>query len=88
MNEIAQRVPLYAKMSYERLRITARRRSSVQTVGGDSVEPVELRLANLFGDISGVDMGDRFGINADAKFDVKFVEPKAEQAGQADGTWR
>ena len=74
MNEITQTVPQYAKMSHERLRVTARRRSSVQTVGGDSAEPVQMALGQLFGDVSGAQWASVSEINADARFDVKFVE--------------
>lgn len=74
MNEITQTVPQYAKMSHERLRVTARRRSSVQTVGGDSAEPVQMALGQLFGDVSGAQWASVSETNADAGFDVKFVE--------------
>lgn len=77
MNEITQTVPQYAKMTHERLRVTARRRSSVQTVGGDSSEAVYIALGELFGDISGVPWATESETNTDAKFDVKFVEPNA-----------
>src|SRR5581483_1501286 len=80
IDEIAQRVPLYAKMSHERLRITARRRSSVQTVGGDSAEPVQIALGELFGDESGVMWQSVSESNADTKFDIKLVEPKESAA--------
>lgn len=76
MNEITQTIPQYAKMSHERLRVTARRRSSVQTVGGDSAEPVQIALGELFGDVSGVQWATVSETNADAKFDVKNVAPK------------
>ncbi len=80
MNEIAQRIPLYAKMSHDRLRITARRRSSVQTVGGDSVEPVQIALGELFGDVSGLMWQSVAESNPESKFDVKFIEPKESAA--------
>lgn len=80
MREITQTIPLYAKMSYERLRITARRRTSVITVGGDSAEPVQIALGELFGDVSGVPWATVSESNPDAKFDVKFVEPKPQAA--------
>lgn len=80
MHEITQTVPLYAKMSHDRLRVIARRRSSVQTVGGDSVEAVFIALGELFGDVSGVPWATVSESNPDAKFDVKFVEPKAPAA--------
>ncbi len=85
MNEITQTIPQYAKMSHERLRVTARRRSSVQTVGGDSAEPVQIALGELFGDISGVQWATVSETNADAKFDVKYVEPKTQ--GSSEGTY-
>jgi formate dehydrogenase major subunit len=44
MNEIAETVPGYAGMTYDRLGVTARRRSSVLTVGAESVEPVQIAL--------------------------------------------
>ena len=78
MNEITQKIPQYAKMSHERLRVTTRRRSSVQTVGGDSAEAVQIALGELFGDISGVQWATVSETNADAKFDVKFAEPKTQ----------
>ncbi len=78
MNEITRDVPQYAKMSHERLRVTARRRSSVQTVGGDSAEPVQIALGELFGDMSGVQWATVSETNADAKFEVKFIAPKAD----------
>lgn len=77
MDEIVRTVPLYAKMSYERLRLTVRRRSSVLTVGGDSAQPVEIALGELFGDVSGVPWATVSEANPDAKFDIKFAEPKA-----------
>lgn len=77
MKEIAQTVPQYAKMDYARLRVTARRRSSVQTVGGDSAEPVQIALGELFGDVSGVPWKSGSETDAEAKFDVTFVEPAA-----------
>src|SRR5262249_50293253 len=70
----------YGKMTYDRLRITARRRSSVQTVGGDSAEPVQIALGELFGDVSGIAWASVSETNADAKFDVKYVEPKSADA--------
>jgi predicted molibdopterin-dependent oxidoreductase YjgC len=76
MNEITQTVPLYAKMSHERLRVIARRRSSVMTVGGDSAEPVQIALGELFGDVSGVPWASASEKDADAKFDVTFVAPQ------------
>lgn len=82
MREIAKTVPQYAKMSYERLRITARRRSSVQTVGGDSSEPVQIALGELYGDVSGVPWAVLSEGNPDAKYDVRFVEPKSESGAQ------
>jgi predicted molibdopterin-dependent oxidoreductase YjgC len=81
MNEITERVPLYNKMSYERLRVTARRRASVQTVGGDSVEPVQIALGELYGEISGVPWATVSEQQPEARFDVPFVEPKAETTG-------
>lgn len=75
MNEITQRVPVYTKMSHARLRVTARRRSSVQTVGGDSAEAVQIALGELFGDVSGVPWASVSETNKDAKYDVKFAAP-------------
>ena len=85
MNEITQRVPAYAKMSHARLKVTARRRASVQTVGGDSSEAVQIAMGELFGDVSGIQWASVSEINTDAKFDVKFVAPaeKAQAAGSA-----
>lgn len=80
MNEITQTVPLYAKMTPARLRVTARRRSSVQTVGGDSAESVQIALGELFGDISGVPWATVSETEPDAKFECKFVAPKPEAA--------
>jgi len=76
MDEIAARVPAYAKMSYARLRVTARRRASVYTVGGDSADPVQIALGELFGDVSGLQWASVAETNADAKFDVKFIPPQ------------
>lgn len=78
MNEITRSVPLYAKMAYDRLRLTVRRRSSVQTVGGDSAQPVEIALGELFGDVSGVPWATVSETNPDAKFDLKYIEPRQE----------
>jgi len=83
MNEITQTVPLYAKMSHERLRTTARRRTSVATVGGDSAEPVQIALGELFGDVSGVMWATVSEMNGDAKFDVKYVKPADGNAAGA-----
>lgn len=85
MNEITRRVPAYAKMSHARLRVTARRRASVQTVGGDSAEAVQIALGELFGDVSGVSWTSISETGADAKFDVRFVAP-ADKA-KADGAY-
>jgi NADH-quinone oxidoreductase subunit G len=76
MNEITQRVPLYAQMTHARLRVTARRRASVQTVGGDSAEPVQIALGELFSDVSGIQWASASETNPDAKFAVKFIAPK------------
>lgn len=75
MNEITHTIPLYANMSHERLRVTARRRTSVATVGGDSSEPVQFALGELFGDVSGAMWQTVSEMNADTKFDVRFVKP-------------
>lgn len=80
MNEISKTVPQYAKMEYARLRVTARRRSSVQTVGGDSDEAVQIALGQLFGDVSGVPWPTVSESDSDTKFEVKFVEPKVAAA--------
>jgi NADH-quinone oxidoreductase subunit G len=84
MAEITRTVPFYEKMSYERLRVTARRRTSVQTVGGDSAEPVQIALGELFGDISGVPWPTAAETDPALKFDVKMVEPKALPAPAAN----
>jgi NADH-quinone oxidoreductase subunit G len=76
MNEITQCVPAYAKMSHARLKVTARRRASVQTVGGDSAEAVQIALGELFGDVSGIQWATVSEMNADAKFDAKFIAPQ------------
>jgi predicted molibdopterin-dependent oxidoreductase YjgC len=86
MNEITQNVPQYAKMSHERLRVTARRRTSVQTVGGDSAEAVQIALGELFGDVSGVQWASVSEANPDARFDVKFVQP-ADRPQSTDGAY-
>ena len=65
MNEITKTVPQYAKMEFPRLTVTARRRSSVQTVGGDSAEPVQIALGQLYGDVSGVPWRTVSETNAD-----------------------
>lgn len=83
MHEITQRVPLYAKMSHERLRVIARKRTSVYTVGGDSAEPVQIALGELFGDISGAQWASVAETNPSATFEVKWIEPKAGAAGTA-----
>lgn len=75
MNEIAQRIPTYAKMTHARLQVNARRRASVQTVGGDAAEPVQMALGELIGVVSGAQWATFSETNADAKFDVKFVQP-------------
>lgn len=75
MDEISMRVPLYAGMSYKRLGVTARRRTSVQTVGGDSAEPVQIALGELFGDVSGVQWATVAERDQTAKFELKWVEP-------------
>lgn len=84
MNEIASQVPSYSGMTYDRLRVTSRRRTSVQTVGGDSSEPVLIALGELFGDVSGVPWASASETNAEAKYDVQYVEPKAEAAAAAN----
>lgn len=84
MDEITARVPAYAKMPYARLKVTARRRASVQTIGGDSAEAVQIALGELYGDVSGMQWATTSEINPDARFgeqrtfDVKFVAPKEE----------
>ena len=80
MNEITQRVPTYAKMSHARLKVTARRRASVQTVGGDSAEAVQIAMGELFGDVSGIAWASASEANADAQYEVKFVAPKEASA--------
>ncbi len=86
MNEITQTVPQYAKMSHSRLRVTARRRSSVMTVGGDSAEPVQIALGELFGDVSGLPWSTVSEKDADAKFDVSYVAPQ-EVTVEAGKPW-
>ncbi|RIK25776.1 MAG: NADH dehydrogenase (quinone) subunit G [Chloroflexi bacterium] len=80
MNEITQHIPTYAKMAHARLRVTVRRRASVQTVGGDAADPVQIALGELLGDVSGVQWASAAETDADAKFDVKYVAPKAAAA--------
>lgn len=83
MHEITQRVPLYAKMSHERLRVIARKRTSVYTVGGDSAEPVQIALGELFGDVSGVQWASVAETDPSTAFELKWVEPKAVATGNA-----
>lgn len=78
MNEITKTVPQYAKMEHARLRVTARRRSSVQTVGGDSPEPVLIALGELYGETSGVQWPSSSETNEDAEFEVQFAAPKED----------
>lgn len=82
MDEITQQVPQYAKMSYERLRVTARRRNSVLTVEGDSVVPVRFALGELSGMVSGVPWQTTAETEPTRTFDVKYVEPKAPAEGK------
>ncbi len=74
MNEITQRVPLYSKMSYDRLATTARRRTSVLTVGAESVEPVQIALGELFGDVSGAMWASVAESDPSARFDLNAME--------------
>jgi NADH-quinone oxidoreductase subunit G len=85
MNEIAQRVPLYAGMTYDRLAVTARRRSSVLTVGAESVEPVQIALGELYGDVSGAQWSSVAEANPDARFELKWVEPADGRPTTDDG---
>lgn len=80
MAEITRSVTQYAKMSYDRLRVTARRRTSVLTVGTDSVEPVQLALGELFGDVSGIMWPAAAETEPNVAFDLKFVGPKGAAA--------
>ena len=77
MGEIAERVPLYAGITHERLAVAERQRSSVLTTGGESVEPVQIALGELFGDVSGVQWPSLAEADPSAKFDLKWVEPIA-----------
>jgi NADH-quinone oxidoreductase subunit G len=79
MNEIAQLIPLYAGLTYERLAVTMRERSSVLTTGGESLEPVQFALGELFGDVSGVQWRSVAQANPNATFDLKWVTPVASQ---------
>jgi formate dehydrogenase major subunit len=74
-NEITERVPLYAGLTYERLTVTARRRSSVLTTGGESVEPVQIALGELYGDVSGLPWRSVAEGEPNAKFDMQWIEP-------------
>jgi predicted molibdopterin-dependent oxidoreductase YjgC len=80
MREIAEQIPLYSGMTHERLRVTARRRSSVQTVGGDSAEPVQIALGELFGDVSGIPWRSLSESDVNQSFDLNYVEPQAQAA--------
>jgi NADH-quinone oxidoreductase subunit G len=87
MDEITQRVPLYAQMSYDRLAVTARRRTSVLTVGAESVEPVQIALGELFGDVSGAPWQSVAEADANARLDLHWIEPqstKVRAQGQFD----
>lgn len=85
MEEIAGRIPLYAGMNYERLAITARQRSSVLTTGGESVEPVQIALGELSGDVSGLQWPSRAEADPTAKFDLKWAEPANGGRTTGDG---
>lgn len=85
MQEITQRVPHYAGMSHERLRVTARKRASVQTVGGDSAEPVQIALGELFGDTSGVQWATVAEADPNAVFALKWVDPGDPKTTDAGG---
>ncbi len=85
MNEITQRVPAYAKMTHARLRVAVRRRASVQTVGGDAADPVQIALGELIGIVSGEQWASVAETDAGAKFDVKFVAPKESGNAAAGG---
>ncbi len=76
-NEIAEHVPLYAGLTYERLGVTARRRTSVLTTGGESVEPVQIALGELFGDVSGLQWQSVAEVEPNAKIDLQWIEPIA-----------
>jgi NADH-quinone oxidoreductase subunit G len=77
MDEIARRVPLYSGMTHERLAVTARRRSSVLTTGGESVEPVHIALGELAGEVSGLQWPSVSEADPNFKVEWKWVEPAA-----------
>jgi anaerobic selenocysteine-containing dehydrogenase len=55
----------------------------VQTVRGDSAEPVQMALGELFGDVSGVPWASASERDPELAFDLKFVEPKPEPSPAA-----
>ena len=85
MGELARRVPLYAGMTHDRLAVTARRRSSVLTTGGESVEPVQIALGELAGDVSGMQWPSAAESGKNGKFDWKWVEPISRQMSDFSG---
>lgn len=85
MDEIAARVPLYAGMTHERLAVTASRRSSVLTTGGESVEPVQIALGELAGRVSGLQWRSMAEANAETKFEIKWAEPASRQPSAMGG---
>lgn len=87
MREIAERVPLYSGMDYERLAVTARRRASVQTVGSESVEPVQIALGELFGDVSGRQWMTTAEADPQAKLHLTWQEPKPVGPEDDAGLW-
>lgn len=87
MDEIAQSVALYAGMTHARLAVTARRRSSVLTTGGESVEPVQIALGELAGEVSGLQWPSLAEADPNAKFELKWVEPVVEREVVAEGLY-
>ncbi|MGE5138155.1 MAG: NADH-quinone oxidoreductase subunit NuoG [Rudaea sp.] len=78
MREITERVPAYAGVTYDRLAITARRRSSVLTVGAESVEPVQIALGELYGEVSGVHLPAGAELEPNLQPEYKSVESQVQ----------
>jgi Molydopterin dinucleotide binding domain len=72
-------------MTHERLAVTARRRSSVLTTGGESVEPVQIALGELAGDVSGLQWPSAAEADPNAKFEWKWVEPASGRGATGGG---
>jgi predicted molibdopterin-dependent oxidoreductase YjgC len=54
------------------------------TVGGDSSEPVQIALGELYGDISGVVWPSVSEQDANSNFALRYVEPNADAGVPAD----